>query len=78
MSEWTVEQATELAMEQFVSLLDRCADDDTVRPAMIFAALREVWSPTTEIAWDDGITAGEVRERVIAARRRLAEGELIP
>ena len=75
---WTVEQATELALEQFVSLLDGCGDGDTVRPAMIFEALRQVWSPKTEIEWDDTITAGEVRERCAAARRRLAEGELIP
>jgi hypothetical protein len=76
--EWTVEQATELALE-LVSLLGGCADDDTVRPAMIFEALRQVWSPKTEVeAWDDEITAGQVRERILDARRRLAEGELIP
>ena len=77
-TEWTVEQATELALEQFVTLLDGCDDDDTARPAMIFEALRLLWSPKTEIEWDDTITAGQVRERMQVARRRLAEGELIP
>lgn len=79
MSGWTVEQATELALEQFVTLLDGCDDDDTVRPALVFEALRQAWAPKTVVeAWDDEITAGQVRERMQAARRRLAEGELVP
>lgn len=78
MAEWTLEQATELAMEQFVDLLDGCDDEDTVRPAMVFEALRKAWSPNTEVGWDDEITAGQVRDRMRTARRRLAEGELIP
>lgn len=77
MSDWTVEQAAELALEQFVYLLDGCPDDDTVRPALVFEALRIVWHPTTLVGWDDTITAGEVRRRCAAARARLAEGELI-
>lgn len=78
-SEWTLEQATELALEQFVALLDGCDDDDTVRTSMVFEALRQAWAPKTDLeAWDEEITAGEVRSRVSAARRRLAEGELIP
>jgi hypothetical protein len=76
---WTLEQATELVMEQFVSLLDGCDDDDTVRAGMIFEALRQAWAPNTPVeAWDETITAGDVRRRLAAARHRLAEGELIP
>lgn len=78
MSDWTLEQAAELVMEQFVSLLDGCDDEDTVRPALVFEAIRKVWAPDTDVAWDDAITAGEVRERTKAARRALAEGERIP
>jgi hypothetical protein len=76
-SDWTVEQAAELVAEQFIYLLDGCDDGDTVRPAMVFAALKEIWAPTTDVERDDGITAGQVRERAAAARRRLAEGERI-
>ena len=77
-AEWTAEQAAELLLEQFVMLLDGCADEDTVRPAMIFEALRQVWAPATEAAWNDELTAGQVRALTAAARRRLADGELIP
>ena len=76
---WTLGQATELVLEQFVALLDGCDDDDTVRPALVFDALRQVWSPKTDVeAWDEEITAKQARERIADARRRLAEGELIP
>lgn len=74
MSDWTPEQATELALEQFLFLLDGCDDDDTVRPAMVFEAMRQVWAPKVDRFWDDSITAGEVRQRAAVARRRLAQG----
>lgn len=78
MSEWTLEQAAELCLEQFVSLLDGCDDDDTTRPALIFEALRMAWAPAQEIDWPDNITAGQVRERTAAARKALADGAKIP
>lgn len=78
MSDWTIEQATELALEQFVYLLDGCDDDDTVRPAMVFEAMRKEWAPKGEFLWDKSITAREARVRLAALRGRLAAGETVP
>lgn len=77
MSGWTLEQAAEVVLEQTLSLLDGCDDDDTVRPALVFEAIRQAWAPNAEVEPLD-CTAGELRERVARARRALAEGELIP
>lgn len=77
--EWTLEQATELVLEQFVTLLDGCDDDDTVRPTLVFEAICQAWAPNADVeAWDETTTAGQVRSRLSAARARLAKGELIP
>jgi hypothetical protein len=70
---WTLEQATELALEQFADLLDGCDDEDTVRTALVFEAMRQVWSPSMSPEWDESITAGQMRQRIAAGRRRLAE-----
>lgn len=75
---WTLEQATELAMELFVDLLDGCEDDDTIRPALIYEAIREVWAPTHARDWDPTITAAQVRAGMRNGRARLAAGERIP
>lgn len=72
--QWTLHQAEELVLEQFIDLLDGCEDDDVVRPEMVFQALRAVWHPSFEGEWV-AITAGEIRTRVNAARARLAAGE---
>lgn len=76
--EWTLEQAAEVVLEQFVTLLDGCDDDDTVRPALVLEALRQIYAPSMEVKWPEGLTAGEMRERILDARRRLAEGEQVP
>ena len=77
-AEWTIEQAAELVLEQLLSLLDGCDDEDTVRPALVFEAVRQAWSPATEATLPDGMTAGELRRRLQAKRQQLAEGEKIP
>lgn len=79
MSEQTLEQAAELVLELMLDLLDGCDDDDSVRPALVFEALRQAWAPHGEVEpLKDGTTAGEVRARAAAARAALARGELIP
>jgi hypothetical protein len=75
---WTLEQAAELVLEQMLSLLDGCDDDDTVRPALVFEALRQEWAPDLDVEPLGDQTAGDVRRRLHAARRALAEGDLIP
>jgi hypothetical protein len=77
-SGWTLEQAAELALEQMLELLDGCDDDDDrVRPALVFEAVRRSWAPDTEVEPLD-CTAGELRERIAAGRLALARGEVIP
>lgn len=79
MSEWTIEQAAELYLEQTLDLLDGCDDDDIVRPQIVWEALREVWAPgIDDVHLAADVTAGELRERANAARHALATGELIP
>jgi hypothetical protein len=68
--EWTLDQATELVMEQALVLLDGCDDDDSVRPDLVLEALRQIWAPGAELPPLD-ITAGEFRRRVAAARGDL-------
>jgi hypothetical protein len=74
---WTLEQAAELFMEQMLGLLDGCDADDSVRPALVFEAMRQAWSPETEVEPLD-CTAGELRKRLLVARKALADGDLIP
>lgn len=46
--EWTLEQATEVVLEQTLSLLDGCDDEDSVRPGLVFEAIRQAWAPQVE------------------------------
>lgn len=79
MSEWTLEQVTELLLEQMLSLLDGCADDDVVRPQLVWEAMHKAWVPTWKIEpLPDDLTAGDLRSRVQQARHDLAAGELVP
>jgi hypothetical protein len=78
-SEWTVEQAAEVCIEQLLYLLDGCDDEDTVRPALVFAAVAQAWAPQIADEFDPlDCTAGEFRQRLRRARQGLAEGERIP
>jgi hypothetical protein len=70
--EWTIEQATEVCLEQTLALLDGIADDDAVRPALVLEAIRDAWAPTVELSLPDELTAGELRAIIARARARLA------
>jgi hypothetical protein len=79
--EWTTEEAADLFMETIAVLLDDAADDDAVRPAIVWEALCDAWAPGLDEKWrtiDEGMTAGELREHVRWARMQLAAGETIP
>lgn len=75
--ERTLEQAAEAVIEEFLTLLDGCDDDDTVRPQLLLESLRDAINPDMEIP-ESGLTAREVKARLREGRRWLAEGETIP
>jgi len=76
-SEWTIEQAAELLLEQVLDLLDGADDDDVVRPEMVLKAVNQVWSPGHIVDWPE-MTARELREAMREKRSALAGGEKIP
>jgi hypothetical protein len=76
--EWTVEEATELFIEQALDLLDGCDDDDTVRPQLVWEAICSAWSHAGELPPLEEVTAGEMRRRLRRARGSLAEGQRVP
>lgn len=78
MSQWTVEEATELFVEQALDLLDGCPDDDVVRPQLVWDALCDAWSHSVEVPALEEVTAGEMRRRLRRARQHLAEGQRVP
>jgi hypothetical protein len=79
LTDWTLEQAAELVLEQMLELLDECDDEDTIRPQIVFDALAKTWAPHLDVAsLDEGTTAGQIRERIQRARFALAQGARIP
>jgi hypothetical protein len=76
--EWTVEEATELFVEQALDLLDGCDDDDDVRPALVWEAVCRSWAPSLPAFPLGDVTAGELRRKLRGVRAELAEGARIP
>jgi hypothetical protein len=72
-ADWTAEQAAEFFLEQVLTLLDGCDDDDLVRPQVVWEALQKAWVPKQPLTvLPDDMTAGEMRRRTRHARRELA------